>query len=101
MLCRSLIKKTGMAGSRQSNWRVAHGVVFVRVAACLQLVPILRAWPWVWLGALTVYFLIVIGTSPLRHSLAWVRIGRFSAKTIVGTGFGMALTSLVLLAFHA
>ncbi len=85
----------------QSNWRITHGIVFVLLAASVQLIAVFRTWPWTWLAALIAYFLVVACIPPLRRSLVWLRFGLLSTGRVLATISVIAITSLVLFAFHA
>ena len=85
----------------RSDWRLVQGIAFVSFMACALLVPALRGWPWVWLAPAAAYLLLVACVRPIRHSLGWLRLGRFSAATVATTVGIMALTTSALLVFHA
>ena len=81
--------------------RMAHGVVFVLVFGGVLLVPPLRRWPWVWLAPFIGYFVFVAGVPRLRRSLAWLRLGKISAVSLLATIGCTAATVLTLALFRA
>ena len=84
-----------------SNWRVAHGTVFVLLVICGLFFPALRRWPWVWLVPFAIYFLAAASIPQLRRSLHWLSAGRLSVATVGTTLAAMVVTALALLTFHA
>lgn len=86
--------------AKRPDCRVAHGVVFASIMAATFAIPILRAWPWIWLAPFIGYF-VAVGVSPLlRASLTWLCIGRLTFRACAATAAISVATALVLLAFH-
>lgn len=84
----------------RSDWRLAHGSVFVALTAVAMLVPALRRWPWIWIVPLAGYFLMPVFVPRLRGSLTWFRLGKMSRASIAVTVGIMALTGAALVAFN-
>jgi len=99
VLSRASRKDFDVLISNHSDWRLAHGSVFVLLVAVAMLVPALRHWPWIWVVPLAGYFLMAVFVPRLRSSMIWLRVGKVSRASIATTVGIMALTSLALVAF--
>lgn len=87
--------------TKQTDWRLAHGVAFILLLACALAIPMLRRWPWVWLAPFIAYFILVGSVPSLRRSMGWLRAGRLTSTSIVAAMAVMGLTVLALVLFHA
>ena len=84
-----------------SGWRVVHGTAFALIIAGMLLIaPALGRWPWVWLGPLAAYFVLVALVPPLRRSFGWLRSGRLTLSACAVTLALAGLTSAVLVSFQ-
>jgi len=85
---------------RSKIWRAAHGLTLLVLIIALGLVPVLRAWPWLWLASIAAYFLLVAVVPLLRASFRPWRFGRVSTFSIAATLVIAVGSCAVLVIFH-
>jgi CAAX protease family protein len=57
-----------------------HGLLLLSLLSLPLFFGVLQSWPFYLLVPLTIYVVIVLATSPLRNSICWLRLGRFSLE---------------------
>src|SRR5262245_27700625 len=68
---------------RDDDWRLAHAGVFLLFLPLPMLIPVFAHWPWHILFPLVCYAAVVASVKPLRHSLAWLRLGRLDGRALL------------------
>jgi membrane protease YdiL (CAAX protease family) len=92
---------SAMTHTPSSNWRLAHGGLFVLIMAFALLIPVVRQWPWLWIIPMSAYFLLLALIPQLGRSFSWLRIGCLTRGRIAATAALMICTALVLLIFQS
>jgi membrane protease YdiL (CAAX protease family) len=92
---------SAMTHTPSSNWRLAHGGLFVLLMVFALIIPVVRQWPWLWIIPIAAYFLLLAVFPQLRRSFSWLHIGRLTRRTIIATVALMLCTTFVLLIFQS
>jgi membrane protease YdiL (CAAX protease family) len=95
------MERNAMTHAPSSDWRLAHGGLFVLIMASSLLIPPLRQWPWLWVAPLLLYFSLALAVPHLRNSLSWLRLGRLRGRTILATVALVICTVCVLVTFQS
>jgi len=99
--CNPILMEKITHSVKESDWRAAHGVLFLLLMAICSLIPSLSRWPWIWVAPFSVYFIVVGCVPPLRRSLNWLQGGKVSPTSIAATIGLMVVTVLVLTYFQS
>lgn len=83
-----------------TNARVGQGFLFILLLGAALALPPLRAWPWIWLGPLGAYFLILALVPRWRRVPGWLRVGTLSPRTLAATAGVMVASMATLVCFH-
>jgi membrane protease YdiL (CAAX protease family) len=84
-----------------SNWRAAHGGLFLLVLGVSTLIPAVRQWPLHLLAPLLAYLLLALAIPPLRRTLVWLKVGRLDGLTILCVFLVGVIAALALAVFQS
>src|SRR5271166_2936589 len=81
--------------------KAVHGAVFLGALVIGGLVPGLMTWPLYFLVPIAGYLVLVACVPPLRRSFPGFRRGRIDGLTMLASGIIFAVSSAVLIGYHA
>jgi len=82
------------------DWRALHGGLFLLFVPLPTLLPGMMRWPWHFAVPLLGYAGVVLLVPPLRHSVAWLHVGRFDGRVLAVSGSIILVASAALLLFQ-
>jgi membrane protease YdiL (CAAX protease family) len=88
------------SAAEERAWRSAHGPIFLVLFGLVSLFPPSRQWPWLWLGPLTGYTILLAGVPQLRRTAYRPRIGELTRGTVIATLSSAVLSVVILVGYQ-